>query len=68
MHAHQQRLQAGNIALHQRDMLGIIQRVDIHRHAPVAAMMADKIRIDRALNEMIVAAAMGDEIGDGADL
>ena len=68
MHAHQHRLGAADVALHQRDMLGIGDAVDIDQHAEIAAMPAVERHFRHALDDAVMAPAIGDQVGDGADL
>ncbi len=68
MHAHQHRLLGRDIAYHQGDMFGIGGGVDIDHHPPIAAPGRFEIGLDRARHQLVVAAAIGDQIGDGAEL
>src|SRR3546814_19595930 len=63
MHAHQHRLGAADVALPQRDMLGVVQGVHIERHVERAAVAAGEAALQAALDEMVVAPAIGDEVG-----
>ena len=59
---------ATDLALHQRDVFGIRHLVDIDDHAERPAEAAVELGLDRPLDDVVVPAAIGDEIGDGADL
>ncbi len=68
MHAHQHGAAAVDLAADQRDVHGIGDAVDIDLHVELAAMAALELRLERTLDDPVVAPAIGDEIGDGADL
>ena len=68
VNAHERRLVALDAALHERDVLGAVERVAEDDDAELAAPGAFEIAFDAALEEAVMAAAPGDEVGDGADL
>src|SRR5262249_14863167 len=58
----------GDIALDQRDVLGMGHAVDVDVHAELAAPAALEIALKRALDDAVVTAAIGNQVGDRADL
>ena len=68
VHADQHRLRRRDVALHQSDMLGILDLVDVDHHAELAAVLAVQHGFQRALDDRLGPAAIGDQVGDGADL
>ncbi len=68
VHADQHRLRRRDVALHQGDMLGILDLVDVDHHAELAAVLAVQHGFQRALDDRLGPAAVGDQVGDGADL
>ena len=68
MHPHQYRFGTRNIALHQRDMFGIFDRVQIDHQLEFATEVAVEFRFDGTMDEVVVAAAIGNKIGNRRDL
>ena len=69
VHAHQHRLRRRDVALHQRDVFGIFERVDVDASSSTCRHCGSRtVASTVRLHEVIVFAAIGDEIGDGADL
>ena len=69
MHAHQTGPGVRRIALHQRDMLRHRHLVDVDDAAEVAAIDAVERGLAACRSTMrVVAPAIGDQVGDGADL
>jgi hypothetical protein len=68
VHAHRDRAAGRGIALHQGDVLGHRHLVDVDDAAEVAAIDALEGGLAQPLDDRIVAPAIGDQVGDGADL
>ena len=68
MHAHEHRAAGGDVAFDKRDMLGRIDRRGIDLDVELAAKGAVDLRLGHDVDQMVVAQAIGDEIGDGGDL
>ena len=68
VHAHQQRGFAAEIALHHHEMLGRLQRAGIDEQLPLAALRMLDHALLHAPHEALGTAAMGDQVGDGAEL
>src|SRR5690606_4206043 len=68
MHAHQRRRSAGKVALHDRDVLGAVDRALVDDDIEIALLRPSQHRLHRAYDDAVLAQAVGDEIGDGADL
>ena len=68
VHAHHDRAARRRIALHQRDVLRHRHLVDVDDAAEVAAVDAVERGLAQPLDDRIVAPAIGDQVGDGADL
>src|SRR5262249_20405801 len=56
------------VPLHQRDVLGHRHLVDVDHAPEVAAVDAFERRLAKSPHDRIVAPAIGDQVGDGADL
>ena len=68
VHPHQHRLGRGEVALGEDDVLAAAGGVGEDAHLPGAAVLRGD-GLDRGLaHQVVVAAAVGDEVGDGADL
>src|SRR5471032_1108437 len=68
VHAHQDRAARCRVALHQRDVLGHRHLVQVHDAAELAAVGAVERVLAETAHDRVVAAAIGDQVGDGADL
>ena len=68
MHAHQHRRISADIALHQRQMLTRCCRAFIDNGAPGAANRLFNLAFLNAAHQLFRAAAIGDQISDGAKL
>ena len=68
MHPHQHRLVAREVALAQHDMFVPVGGVGIDAHGPFPAEFRGDGLFIHDLHQVIVAAAVGDEIADRADL
>ena len=68
MHAHQGRLVRINLALHQGDLFSAGRFVEEGHGLPIAAPATGEWRFGFLFDEMIMFAAIGDQIADRADL
>ena len=68
MGAHQNRLGRGDVTLGQHDMLDPFGHIGEDAHGPGAAIGRGDLRAAAFAHEVVVAAAIGDEVGNGADL
>ena len=68
MDADQHRLRPRHIALDQGDVLGRFHRVDVGDHPEPAAVGAVDFSLQHPLDDGVVAAAVGNKVGDGGDL
>ena len=59
---------AGDIALDHGQMLGLGQRVHVHHDAPGASVELIGYAFMHAADEVLAGAAMGNQVGDGAEL
>ena len=68
MHTHQHRFGCRDIALHQCDVFGILDSIEIDHQLEFAAGLGLDLGFDCAMNEIVVTAPIGDEVGDSRDL
>ena len=68
VHAHQHGLGRGEIALGEHDVLAAAGGVGVDPHLPGAAVLGGDGLDRRLAHQVVVAAAVGDQVGDGADL
>ncbi len=67
VHTHQGRRVRLDTSLHQGRVLGAVQQVAVDEQAKIAAIDAGERLFEHPLDELVVAAAVGNQIGDGAD-
>ena len=68
VHPHDGRLGRVDVAAHQGDMLRALDGVAVQDQLEFAAVDAFERRLHHALDKALGAAAIGDQVGDGADL
>ncbi|MNE52031.1 hypothetical protein D3C80_1466870 [compost metagenome] len=68
MHAHHGRLGRVDVAAHQGDVFGALDGVAVEDQLERPAVDALERRLQRPLDKAFSAAAIGDQVGDGADL
>ena len=67
VHPGQNRRGRGDVPLGQNDMFRALQHVGIDRHVPCAAKFRHHFAVGGFGHKVVVTAAVGDQIGDGAD-
>ena len=67
MHAHEHVVEAGHVALDHRDVVLVVDERAVADRLEVAEAGREPRR-DDALDELVVAAAVGDQVGDGDHL
>ncbi len=68
MNAHEHGFRPRNVTFHQRNMLRIFHCVQIDHQLELTAEIAVEFGFDRTMNEIIVAAAIGNQVRDSRDL
>ena len=67
MHPNRGRKITRYVAFHQRNMFSICDIVGVNDHPELAAKGAIELGIQGSRNNAVVAQAIGDKVGDGAD-
>ena len=68
MHPHQNRRVGGDVALDQHDMFGALGFIRVDAQGPLAAEFRGNHLLGADLDQIVMAAAIGDEVADRADL
>ena len=68
VHAHEHRFVSGNVAADEREVFAVADLVGIDANLKLAAIAAHDLRGDDEIDELLVAAAIADEVADRGDL